>query len=167
VYQYFNCQEERRAMRDKSSAPRNSHELAVRNQFFTSRYVVEFLTDNTLGRIWYEMRQGVTSLKDECGYLVRRPKEVFLSAGEQAPDPGDEDANLSREELFKKPVYIKPRLKQDPRDIRVLDPAGGSGHFLLYSFDLLETIYFEAWEERLSPESDLTGKRLCEDFPDL
>ena len=49
----------------------------------------------------------------------------------------------------------------------MLDPAGGSGHFLLYSFDLLETIYLEAWEDRLSPESDLTGKRLCEDFPDV
>ena len=33
-------------------APRNTRELAVRNQFFTPRYVVEFLTDNTLGRIW-------------------------------------------------------------------------------------------------------------------
>jgi len=62
VYQYFNSQEERRQMRDESSTPRNSRELAVRNQFFTPRYVVEFLTDNTLGRIWYEMRQGDTSL---------------------------------------------------------------------------------------------------------
>jgi hypothetical protein len=45
-------------------APRNSRELAVRNQFFTPRYVVEFLTDNTLGRIWYEMTQGHTALKE-------------------------------------------------------------------------------------------------------
>jgi hypothetical protein len=43
VYQYFNSQEERRAMREASQAPRNSRELAVRNQFFTPRYVVEFL----------------------------------------------------------------------------------------------------------------------------
>jgi hypothetical protein len=55
VYQYFNSDEERRQMRAESQAPRNSRELAVRNQFFTPRYVVEFLTDNTLGRIWYEM----------------------------------------------------------------------------------------------------------------
>jgi hypothetical protein len=79
IYQYFNSQEERKAMRDESSAPRNSRELAVRNQFFTPRYVVEFLTDNTLGRIWYEMTQGQTRLVDECKYLVRRPDEVFLS----------------------------------------------------------------------------------------
>lgn len=50
LYQYFNSVEERKQMREASDAPRNSRELAVRNQFFTPRYVVEFLTDNTLGR---------------------------------------------------------------------------------------------------------------------
>ena len=49
IYQYFNRAEERKKMREESAAPRNSRELAVRNQFFTPRYVVEFLTDNTLG----------------------------------------------------------------------------------------------------------------------
>ena len=57
----------------RSAAPRNSRELAVRNQFFTPRYVVEFLTDNTLGRIWYEMTRGETRLNEQCRYLVRRP----------------------------------------------------------------------------------------------
>ena len=58
VYQYFNGDAERKKMREASAAPRNSRELAVRNQFFTPLYVVEFLTDNTLGRIWYEMRRA-------------------------------------------------------------------------------------------------------------
>ena len=57
------------AMRDASAAPRNSREMAVRNQFFTPRYVVEFLTDNTLGRIWYEMRKGDTALKMSADIL--------------------------------------------------------------------------------------------------
>ena len=70
IYQYFNSKEERDAMRKASAAPRNSRELAVRNQYFTPRYVVEFLTDNTLGRIWYEMRRGDTRLVGECPYLV-------------------------------------------------------------------------------------------------
>lgn len=89
IYQYFNSKDERKKMRDESAAPRNSRELAVRNQFFTPRYVVEFLTDNTLGRIWYEMTQGQTSLKDSCRYLVRRPDEVFLS---ESTDPNAESA---------------------------------------------------------------------------
>jgi len=79
IYQYYNDQDERKKMREQSSAPRNSRELAVRNQFFTPRYVVEFLTDNTLGRIWYEMTRGQTKLGEKCRYLVRRPNEVFLN----------------------------------------------------------------------------------------
>ncbi len=58
VYQYFTPKGLRERARKESQAPRNSYELAFRNQFFTPRYVVEFLTDNTLGRIWYEMRKG-------------------------------------------------------------------------------------------------------------
>jgi hypothetical protein len=82
IYQYFNSKEERQQMRAESAAPRNSRELAVRNQFFTPRYVVEFLTDNTLGRIWYEMTRGETALVDACAYLVRRPLEIFLRGDE-------------------------------------------------------------------------------------
>jgi hypothetical protein len=146
IYQYFNSQEERKQMRKASQAPRNSRELAVRNQFFTPRYVVEFLTDNTLGRIWYDMTRGHTALKDICRYLVRRPNEIFLAAGEIAPETAEENLeNLSREELLKQPVYVPFRRLKDPRELRMLDPACGSMHFGLYAFDLFETIYEEAW----------------------
>ena len=104
VYQYFNGADERKKMRDESQAPRNSRELAVRNQFFTPRYVVQFLADNTLGRTWVEMHGEGTGLLESCEYLVR---------------PIDE------------PFGTRPR--KDPRDLRILDPACGSGHFLLYS----------------------------------
>jgi hypothetical protein len=64
IYQYFNSREERKAMRDASQAPRNSRELAVRNQFFTPRYVVEFLVDNTLGRLWFNATGGKSTLRE-------------------------------------------------------------------------------------------------------
>ena len=163
IYQYFNPPEERKAMRDAAQAPRNSRELAVRNQFFTPRYVVEFLTDNTLGRIWYEMRTGDTALKEECRYLVRRANEVFLSPGEKAPPADEADTELSRQELLKQPVYIEHRPKKDPRDLRILDPACGSGHFLLYAFDLLERIYEEAWHDPESPKCEATRRCLREE----
>ena len=147
IYQYFNSKEERKRMRDESSAPRNSRELAVRNQFFTPRYVVEFLTDNTLGRIWYEMTQGETTLSDSCQYLVRRPNEVFLQPGETAKEQDEQGAvDLGQEELLKKTLYIQHRPIKDPRDIKMLDPACGSMHFGLYAFDLFEQIYYEAWD---------------------
>ncbi|MFU8805818.1 MAG: Eco57I restriction-modification methylase domain-containing protein [Bradymonadaceae bacterium] len=136
VYQYFNGEDERRAMREASQAPRNSRELAVRNQFFTPRYVVSFLTDNTLGRTWIEMMRGATRLVD-LDYYVKPPEE--------AP----------------------PRAKKDPRDLRILDPACGSGHFLLYAFILLLTIYEEAWNDPEAARSSSTGRTLRQDYPHL
>lgn len=162
VYQYFTPKELRDQARKESAAPRNSYELAFRNQFFTPRYVVEFLTDNTLGRIWYEMRKGDTTLKDQCRYMVRRPTEVFLTDGERPPEgvAGERD-DLSQEELLKLPVYVPHRSKKDPRELKCLDPACGSGHFLLYCFDLLLTIYDEAYAD-----PDL-GPPLQKDYPTL
>ena len=139
VYQFFSSGEERRTMRDQSPAPRNGRELAVRNQFFTPRYVVEFLTDNTLGRIWFEMRGGDTLLAERCAYLVR-----------------DKEAGAARE-------------KKDPRDLRILDPACGSGHFLVYAFDLLVLIYEEAWNDGRSGEARFSRSEtsLAEDHPTI
>lgn len=168
VYQYFNSSEERRKMREESQAPRDSRELAVRNQFFTPRYVVEFLTDNTLGRIWYEMRKGRTRLVEQCQYLVRRPSEMFFEEGQQPPvDKSESDQDLSQRELLRKTVYIQHRAKKDPRDLKVLDPACGSGHFLLYAFSLLITIYEEAWDDDDSPAWEITGGRLRDDYQEL
>ena len=148
VYQYFTPKELRDQSRRDSPAPRNSYELAFRNQFFTPRYVVEFLTDNTLGRIWYEMRKGDTKLGDQCRYMVRRSNEIFLKEGEGPPKETRKGRDgLSQEELLKLPVHILYRPKKDPRELRILDPASGSGHFLLYCFDLLLTIYEEGYSD--------------------
>ena len=117
IYQYFNSKEERKAMRDASQVPRNSRELAVRNQFFTPRYVVEFLVDNTLGRLWLDATDGQTVLRDRCQYLLIKPDE----------------RPAERSKL------------RDPRTLKLLDPACGSMHFGLYAFDLLFEIYREAW----------------------
>ncbi|MGE6102963.1 Eco57I restriction-modification methylase domain-containing protein [Aeromonas veronii] len=127
IYQYFNSKEERKAMRDASQAPRNSRELAVRNQFFTPRYVVEFLVDNTLGRLWFNATGGQKDLRDRCQYLLVKPDEQPQAA-------------------------IKLR---DPRTLKLLDPACGSMHFGLYAFDLFLEIYREAWawEQQHGPGS--------------
>src|SRR5262249_30525999 len=79
-----------------------------------------------------------TALAERCEYLVRKPGEEFA-----------------------------PRAKKDPRDLRVLDPACGSGHFLLYAFDLLLTIYEEAHADPESPKSETMRRTLAEDYPSL
>jgi hypothetical protein len=111
VYQYFNNDDERKQMRAESQSPRNSREIAVRNQFFTPRYVVQFLTDNTLGRIWYEMQQGETQLAS-LEYLVRRSHEVFANRDDGAADGvTDEDESPTQEDLLRLPLHMPPRPK--------------------------------------------------------
>ena len=153
VYQYYNSREEISAMRDASGAPRNSRELAVRNQFFTPRYVVQFLVDNSLGRQWFEMTKGQTSLVNDCQYMVKREQEIFLDKGEVIPEAKIEGAN-----------YIEYRALKDPREILMLDPACGSMHFGLYCFDLFEQIYTEAWDKHPELMLDLRDKYLREDY---
>ena len=148
IYQYFTPKELRDRAHKESDAPGNSYELAFRNQFYTPRYVVEFLTDNTLGRIWYEMRKGESKLKDQCRYMVRRPTEVFVADGQPTPKEVAEGGDgQSQDELLNEPVYVPHRQKKDPRELKVLDPACGSGHFLLYCFDVFQTIYEEAYDD--------------------
>lgn len=108
TYQYFNVPGE--GGRDESAAPRNSRELAVRNQFFTPRYVVDFLVQNTLGRRLLESNPE-SALRDRLEMLVDPPDQ-----------PGEAVAL---------------------EEIRVLDPAVGSGHFLLGCYDILEWV----WED--------------------
>lgn len=153
IYQYYNGRDEIKAMRDASDIPRNSRELAVRNQFFTPRYVVQFLTDNSLGKIWYEMTLGNTTLKDTCSYLIKHPKELFLNKGENTPINSEDGVH-----------YIEHRPIKDPREIKMLDPACGSMHFGLYAFDLLEIIYLEAWDNHKDLLIDLKNKMTRADF---
>ena len=136
IYQYYNSQEERKKMRKESQAPRTSRELAVRNQFFTPRYVVEFLVDNTLGRLWFDATAGKTNLYERCQYLL-----------------------VKQEELEEKRSSTPATTIRDPRTLKLLDPACGSMHFGLYAFDLFLEIYREAWawEQEHGPGSlDLT-----------
>ncbi|HWH28986.1 MAG TPA: hypothetical protein VNU26_08505 [Mycobacteriales bacterium] len=103
TYQFFNSEDERRQMRAESAAPRNSRELAVRNQFFTPSYVVDWLLQNTLGR-----------------RLAEAGLELALPLLEGQLSPG-------------KPLELV--------DVSVLDPAVGSGHFLLGAYSMLEELY--------------------------
>ena len=122
MFQDYNSLEERRQMREESNKPRNSREMAVRNQFFTPEYIVRFLSDNSLGRIWYEMTGGNSRIgEDLCQYMVRRPDEV-----------------------------LNERQLKEPTEILSLDPTCGSMHFGIYLYEVYEYIYMDAWDNQPS-----------------
>lgn len=118
MFQDYNSLEERRKMREESNKPRNSREMAVRNQFFTPEYIVRFLTDNSLGRIWYEMTKSQSLIGEkQCFYMVKKPDETLTE-----------------------------RTIKEPTEILSLDPTCGSMHFGLYLYEVYEFIYMDAWD---------------------
>ncbi|MCD6506890.1 hypothetical protein J7M22_09740 [Candidatus Poribacteria bacterium] len=118
AYQFFNS-EEREEIRRRLRRNPKPDDIPPINQFYTVGWIVKFLVHNTLGRLWLERHPG-SSLRHELDYLV--------------PVRND----------FRSPEGFPPSVSE----WKVLDPACGSGHFLLGSFDLL----LKMWREE-RPES--------------
>ena len=107
--------------------------IAPATQLFTPNWIVRYLTENSLGRLWV-LNHPESSLPGVMPY--------FISPGEDA------------EKEFKR--------VSSPEEISVVDPACGSGHILVYAFDLLAAIYAEAGYSdreaaRLIVEKNISG----------
>ncbi len=120
VYQYFGEgeREEIDQRIDDTNYKVQDTDVATKTQLFTPRYIVEWMIDNSLGRLWLEMHGDDTNIDgdDKCFYLA--PLEQSL---------------IDRE-------------KKDVSEIKILDPACGSGHMLFYAFDVLYEMYLEKSE---------------------
>jgi type I restriction-modification system DNA methylase subunit len=120
VYQYFGEKEREDIDErvDEENYKISGTDIATKTQLFTPRYIVEWMVDNSLGRLWLEMQDGRTNINDEdnCFYLAPL-----------------EDSLIDRE-------------KKSVKDITVLDPACGSGHMLFYAFEVLYQMYLEESE---------------------
>jgi hypothetical protein len=140
IYQYYN-EEARAAFRESRRKPK-ADDIPVINQFYTPRWIVRVLVDNTLGRLWLGM-------KDRCpklGTPMQRTKEQLENpSGDKVDDFCSYLVPMSQELL--------PKERKKVREIKVLDPACGSGHFLVYSFDVLYRMYKE--EEPNTPVEEI------------
>lgn len=131
MYQLFTTVEERQASRKKfKGGPPSAEHLAFRNQFYTPRWVVEFLAENTLGRL-------LVSRRPDAG-LAEKMKLLLPYEG---------------------PTPARPR-SRPLEELKVLDPACGSGHFLIYCFDLLALAYEAEGVERSRIPSLIVGKNI-------
>lgn len=92
-----------------------SDEQAAATQLFTPHWIVRYMVENTLGRIWTALHPD-TSLRSEMPYYI---------------EPADGQADPIPDDI------------QSVKDIRFIDPCMGSGHVLVYAFDLLCKMYEE------------------------
>ena len=169
VYQYWN-DPEREALDAKlnGGGKVEPHEIASKTQMFTERYMVEWLLHNSLGQMWLAMcqRRGWTAAVKADGTLQRletRRKEwrEKREKGEVSLDalmPIESES----EELWK--YWVPQPLTDDAveyapdsvREIKILDPACGSGHFLVIAFGLLFALYREEARHRGESWNDVS-----------
>lgn len=122
LYQFYVSEEKDLIFSDlKKNKKIGKKSIGPATQLFTPKWIVEYLVDNSLGRLWLE-NNASSKLKDKLHY--------YLDAAEQSPEVMEQLAALKYENL-------------KPEDIKVMDPAMGSGHMLLHAFDVLREIYLE------------------------
>jgi len=140
IYQYYNS-EARSKFRKKRRKP-TPDDVPVITQFYTPRWLVRVLVDNTLGRLWLEMKGRMP-----------KPGEAKIHDEEKLKNPQGETVDEYCSYLIPLRQDPPPREKKSVREIKVLDPACGSGHFLVYAFNVLYRMYLE--DEPETPRAEI------------
>ena len=165
VYQYWN-DPEREALDDKlnSGGKVEPHEIASKTQMFTERYMVEWLLHNSLGQQWLAICQhnGWTPDVVVDGTLDRLEKRrqdwrEKRDRGEVALDalmPIESEQEERWKYWVKQPTLTGDKIPTSIRHLKILDPACGSGHFLIIAFGLLFAFYQEEARHRGETWSD-------------
>jgi len=170
LYQYYISEKKAAVMARKGAVP--SEDIPAVTQLFTPHWIVRYMVENSLGRLWMMNHPG-SRIVERMDYYI-------------APDGGGEDSgqwpvvsgqgsgdlvtshqppatNHQPLATDHQPLTTSPYpLITSPEEIRLCDPACGSGHILTYAFDLLYAIYEEAGYDpvaipRLILEKNLTG----------
>ena len=161
VYQYWN-DPEREALDDKlnGGGKVEPHEIASKTQMFTERYMVDWLLQNSLGPMWLAMCQkhGWTPEVRADGTLDRLEERraewrAKRASGEVALTdlmPLHTDAERRWAYYVPQPIpeHAVAQAPETVRDLKLLDPAVGSGHFLVVALDLLVALYREEARHR-------------------
>ncbi len=168
VYQYWN-DPEREALdaKIKGAGRIAPHEIASKTQMFTERYMVDWLLQNSLGPMWLAMcqRHGWTAEAEAHGTLAElEARRIDWRARRDRGEVLLTELMPLNSEAERRWGYYVPQpipesaVRQAPasvRDLKILDPAVGSGHFLVATFELLVALYRE--EARHRGEEDHEG----------
>lgn len=122
LYQYYNTEPKAAAFAKNGKITKE--EIPAVTQLFTPDWIVRYMVENSLGRLWVEGHP-------DCG--LKENWKYYLEEAQQEPEV---QAKLS--EIRKEYAAL------NPEDIKLIDPCMGSGHILVYAFDVLMQIYESA-----------------------
>lgn len=120
LYQYYNSELKDIVMKKKNYT---KDDIPAATQLFTPDWIVRYMTENSLGRLWLDGHPDFDH--SEWKY--------YLEEAEQEPEVIGQLNKIKEEHA-----------KLKPEDIKVIDPCMGSGHILVYVFDVLMDIYRDA-----------------------
>ena len=122
LYQYYNT--EPKAAAFAKSGKITKEEIPAVTQLFTPDWIVRYMVENSLGRLWVEGHP-------ECD--LKENWKYYLEEAQQEPE-----VQVKLAEIRKEYAAL------NPEDIKLIDPCMGSGHILVYAFDVLMQIYESA-----------------------
>lgn len=121
LYQYYNVEPKTKVFAKTNGEKVSKDEIPAATQLFTPDWIVRYMVENSIGRLWLEGHPDDT---------LRAEWDYYLDEAEQ-----DENVQMQLEAIREDYKKIKPE------DIRCIDPCMGSGHILAYMFDVLVKIY--------------------------
>ena len=124
LYQYYNTEPKAEVFGRPSGTKIRKEDVPAATQLFTPDWIVRYMVENSFGRLWVEGHPN-DELKSNWKY--------YLEEAKQEPDV---EAKLA--EIRKEYAGL------NPEDIKIIDPCMGSGHILVYAFDVLMQIYESA-----------------------
>ena len=134
LYQYYNTEPKNEAFAKNGKITKD--EIPAVTQLFTPDWIVRYMVENSLGRLWLEGHPN-DALKSQWKY--------YLDEAEQDPEVQAQLDEIKKEHA-----------KLNPEDIRLIDPCMGSGHILVYAFDVFMQIYESTgWSQRDAAKSIL------------
>lgn len=129
LYQYYNTEPKAKVFARPSGQKIKKEEIPAATQLFTPHWIVKYMVENSLGRLWLEGHPD-NELREGWRY--------YIDEAEQEPEVQRQLDEIRQE-----------RRKLKPEEIKIIDPCMGSGHILVYAFDVLMQIYEKAgWERR-------------------
>lgn len=124
LYQYYNTEPKAEVFGRPSGTKIRKEDIPAATQLFTPDWIVRYMVENSLGRLWVEGHPNDELKANWKYYLEEAVQEAEVQ--EKLDEIRKEYANL------------------DPEDIKIIDPCMGSGHILVYAFDVLMQIYESA-----------------------
>ena len=128
IYQYYNSELKAEVFAKKEKVTKD--ELPAVTQLFTPDWIVRYMVENSLGRLWIEHLRGLNPDVDEKETAEKFGWKYYLPEAKQEPEVEQQLAKIRKEYATLK-----------PEDLSCADICMGSGHILVYMFDVLEQIY--------------------------